>query len=304
MLTDITVLLAAATMGVLAVAMAVVLGWANRKFSVEVDPRVEAILKVLPGANCGACGYPGCEAYAQAVAAGKADITLCAVGGQAVAEQLARIMGVELTEALPYRAVIHCSATKDDRLKRMPYHGEQTCAAANLVAGVQGCTYGCLGFGDCERACDYDACHVVNGLSHIDYEKCVGCGECARACPRNIITMVPFKAERMLVVGCSNQDAAADVREVCRVGCLGCAVCIRAAPGLITMKGGLPEINYDKYQPGDEALEKVLEKCPRKTMVLVGKPSEEDLDAVEDEELPEAITADFKTTVDETEWRG
>lgn len=304
MLTNITLLLAAGTLGALAVLMAVVLGWANRKFHVEGDPKMEAIQAALPGANCGACGYGGCSAYAEAVAKGDADVTGCAPGGDAVAEQLARIMGVELTETLPYRAVIHCSATKEQRLKRNPYHGEQTCEAANLVAGVQGCTYGCLGFGDCERACNYDACHVVNGLSHIDYDACIGCHACAEACPRNIITMVPFKSERMLVVACSNEDAAADVREVCLVGCLGCGACMRAAPGLVTMHGGLPEINYEDYQAGDEALEKVLEKCPRKRMIFVGKPTEEERAAVEEEDVPKAITADFETTVDETEWRG
>ncbi len=145
---------------------------------------------------------------------------------------------------------------------------------------------------------------MVDGLPQIDYDKCVGCKACARACPRNIITIVPFKAEHMLVVACSNQDTAGDVRAVCMVGCLGCGACTRVAPDLIAMDGAVPQINYDNYDPTDELLEKVLEKCPRKRLLFVGRPTEEDLAAVADEELPERIQADFKTTVDDTEWRG
>lgn len=304
MLTTVALILAAAILALLAVGMGYVLGWANRRFHVEVDPKVEAVLGALPGANCGGCGFVGCAAYAEAVAKGDADINQCAPGGRSCAEKLAEIMGVELEESLPYRAVLHCSADWDQRLQRMQYEGEQTCESANLVAGVQGCTYGCLGLGDCERACDYDAIRIINGLATIDKEKCVGCGACGRACPRNIITMVPFKAERMLVVACANQDAAADVRAVCAVGCLGCRACLRVAPDLISMEGALPVINYDNYDPTDETIEKVLEKCPRKRLVFVGKPSEEHLAAVAEEELPESVQADFKTTVDDTKWRG
>jgi RnfABCDGE-type electron transport complex B subunit len=304
MLNNVTLLLSAAVLALLAVAMGYVLGWANRRFYVEVDPKVEALIAALPGANCGGCGYVGCSEYAEAVARGEAPVNLCAPGGAGAAEQLAAIMGVELDEALPYRAVLHCSATREQRLQRADYRGEPTCQAANLVAGVQGCIYGCLGFGDCQRACDYGAIEIVNGLSTIDYDKCVGCGACARTCPRNIITMVPFKSERMMVVACSNQDRGGDVRAVCEVGCLGCKACTRVAPDLITMDGALPAINYDNYDPTDDVIEQVLEKCPRKRLLFVGKPTERDLEAVAEEEVPEVVQADFKTTVDDTEWRG
>jgi len=304
MLTNTTLLLAAGVLAALAVAMGYVLGWANRRFHVEVDPKVEAVLNALPGANCGGCGFVGCSEYAEAVARGEAEVTLCAPGGSGTAQKLADILGVDVGETFPYRAVLHCSANQDQRLQRTEYRGEQTCASANLVAGVQGCTYGCLGLGDCMQACEYGAIQIINGLPTIDYDKCVGCKACARACPRNLITMAPFKAQRMLVVACSNQDTAADVKAVCMVGCLGCGACTRVAPDLIVMDGALPTINYDNYDPTDDLLEKALEKCPRKRLTFVGRPSEKHLAAVAHEELPEHIKPDFKTTVDDTQWRG
>jgi len=304
MLTVVTLILAAGVLALLAVAMAYVLGWANRKFRVEVDPKVAAVAAALPGANCGGCGFVGCSEYAEAVARGDAEVTLCAPGGNSTVQALARTMGIEVGETLPYRAVVHCSAYEDDRLQRTDYRGEPTCAAANLIGGVQGCTYGCLGLGDCMRACDYGAIRMVRGLCAIDYDRCVGCKACARVCPRNLITMIPFKSDRMVVVACSNQDTGNDVKAVCTVGCIGCKACTRIDPDLISMEGAVPSLDYDHYDPESDALERVLEKCPRKRFIHVGKPTEKDLAAVADEKLPDAVKGDFKTTVDDTEWWG
>ncbi len=305
-MTTLILILAAGTMLLLAVVMALVLGWANRAFHVEVNPLVEKALALLPGANCGGCGFVGCGEYAEAVVHGKAAPDKCPVGGETCAQELAALLGIDLKPTFPYRPVVHCGATYADRLGRTPYRGRKTCASANLVAGVQGCTYGCLGFGDCRTACRFDALEIRDGLAVVDYEKCTGCGACAKVCPRNLITMVPFKADRMYVVACSNQDFGKDVKAVCNVGCIGCKACMRLAPELFNVTDNIARIDYDKYDP--EKMEQVvlaLQKCPTKRIVPMGKPSPKDLEAVKDEHLPKhPIQADFKTTVDKTEWKG
>lgn len=305
MSTMVLVLMAGATMLFLAVGMAWILGWANRTFHVEVDPRVDQVLAALPGVNCGACGYPGCQEYAEAVVAGRAPPDLCSVGGPSVAEAVARCVGMEVKPSWPYRAVVHCGARLEERLLRMPFRGEATCAAANLVSGVQGCVYGCLGLGDCQRACPFDAIGMVDGLAVVNYEKCTGCGKCEDACPRHIISMVPFKAERMLVIACANKDPAKYVKAVCKVGCLGCRACERAAGDVFKVEENLSHINYDAYDPAKmDAVLQAVGKCPMKRIVWVGKPSPKDLEAVKSEPLPAVVQADFRTTVEKTEWRG
>ncbi len=301
---EVTIGLAAGTMLAMAFIVSYVLGWANRKFAVEVDPKVEAVLEALPGANCGGCGFLGCSDYAVAVVADNAPVNKCPVGGEACAAKVAAIMGVEIGEALPFRPVVHCGAHLEDRLGRAEYVGEQRCRAANLVADVQGCTYGCLGFGDCTRACKYDAIHIVDGLAVVDYDKCIGCGACAKVCPRNIITMTPFRSERIMAVTCSNKDKGKDVMAVCNVGCIGCKACARISQ-VISIKDNLSTIDYDHYTPECMPdLMKACEKCPRHRLVFVGKPTPEEAAAAGEFEAPDIVKPDFKTTVDDTEWRG
>lgn len=303
-MTWVTIGLSAGTLVGMAVVFSYILGWANQAFHVETDPRVEQIMDALPGANCGGCGFVGCYEYAEAVATDGAPVNKCTVGGENCANALAGIMGVEVEASFPYRPVVHCGAKTKDRLKQSPYKGEKKCLAANLVSDIQGCVYGCLGMGDCEAACNYDAIHVVDGLAVVDYEKCVGCGACAKVCPRNIISMVPFKAERILAVTCLNRDFGRDVKEVCTVGCIGCKACSRAS-SLFTIQDNLSVLDYDAYNPDDmEGLNQAVKKCPRKSLVFIGKPSAEDLAAVKDETLPGTVKPDFKTTVDDTQWRG
>ncbi|MFO7963494.1 MAG: RnfABCDGE type electron transport complex subunit B [Desulfobacterales bacterium] len=303
-MTWVTIGLSAGTLVAMAVVFSYILGWANQAFHVETDPRVEQVMDALPGANCGGCGYVGCYEYAEAVATDGAPVNKCTVGGANCAGVLADIMGVEAGANYPVRPVVHCGAKTEDRLKRTPYKGEPNCRAANLVSDIQGCIYGCLGFGDCEAECDYDAIHVIEGLAVVDYEKCVGCGACHKVCPRNIISMVPFKADRVLAITCSNKDSAREVREVCTVGCIGCKACSRVS-NLFTINDNLAAIDYDAYDPDDmEDALKAVEKCPRKSLVFIGKPSESDLAAVGDREIPDVVEPEFKTTVDDTKWWG
>jgi electron transport complex protein RnfB len=302
-MTLLVVVLASSTLLLLAVVMSLVLGWANQAFHVEIDPRVEEIERVLPGANCAGCGYVGCGDYAEAVALDGASAALCAPGGESCAQAVAEIMGVELQETWPYRAVVHCSATLAQRLGVHDYRGERSCAAANLVADFQGCVYGCLGLGDCAAACTFDAMQMTWGLVRIDYDSCTGCGACVEVCPRGIISRIPFKAERVLVVACSNRDFGNDVRKVCTVGCIGCGACARLSD-LFTMEANLPTLDYEGQTVEDGAFEASLEKCPMESLLYVGKPTPEDVAATLDEELPSRVEATFETSVDRAEWWG
>ncbi len=299
----VTLVLAAGTLLLLAILMTSILGKANQAFHVPVDIRIEKVNAALPGANCGGCDYVGCNEYAEAVVGAGEVPDKCPVGGSDVSRKVAAIMGVEIDESWPVRPVVHCAATRSQRLQQTKYEGEQTCHAANMVAGIQGCVYGCLGLNDCVVVCDYDAIHVIDGLAQIDYEKCIGCGACVKACPRHIISQIPFKADRILARLCANEDFGKEVSAVCEVGCMGCKACSRVSEGLITMESNLPVINYEKYDP-KLSLTVIQEKCPRESLVWVGKPTPKDLAATEHEQLPARAEADFDTTVDRADWRG
>ena len=303
MITAVSVGLAASTLLGMAVVISYVLGWASRAFHVVVDPRVLHINEVLPGANCAGCGFVGCNDYAEAVVRGDAAVTLCAPGGPSCAAAVAEIMGVEVEQTWPYRAVVHCSARTDQRLGRTEYRGESSCAAANLVSYVHGCVYGCLGLGDCNSVCDYDAIHVVEGLATVDYDNCTGCGACVDVCPRHIISRIPFKTHEVLVVKCSNDDFGIEVKKVCQVGCIGCKACTRFSD-LLVMEGNLPIVNYESADYDSADFSTSLDKCPAESLVFVGTPSPKDLAATADEELPDRIEPEFETTVDQVDWWG
>lgn len=252
----------------LGLAFAVGLTVASVKLRVDQDPRIDEIDAALPGANCGGCGFAGCAAYAKAVAEGKAPVDGCPVGGTDCATAVAAIMGIQIEAGVaPPQPVVHCGACDADR-GRKPYNGVARCSEANLIAGLQGCAFGCMGFGDCVDSCKFGALKMENGLPTFDYEKCTSCGACVNACPRLLIEMIPFKQEAMLVVACKSQDPGKIVRQVCNVGCIGCSACTKKSD-VFTMTGNLADVDYEKYE-NVEALREAFDKCPTAVMAMFG----------------------------------
>lgn len=222
------------------------LGVASQAFAVETDPKVEAIRNVLPGANCGACGYPGCDGCAAAIAEGKAPVTACSVGGSAVAEKIAGIMGTEAGEVVKKVATVLCQGDCNKAKNKYKYTGLRDCRAQNILAGgSKSCSYGCLGCGTCVDVCDFDAIHIVNGVAVVDKEKCTACQACIKVCPKKIIELVPYDKE--VVVKCKSEDPGKVVRNNCSIGCIGCRICVKNCPeDAFSFENNLARINYDK----------------------------------------------------------
>ncbi|MBN1906429.1 MAG: RnfABCDGE type electron transport complex subunit B [Deltaproteobacteria bacterium] len=267
----ITIAIAACTLVILSVIISYILGWANIRFKVETDPKVESVLEALPGANCGGCGYIGCSDYAAAIVNNNVPVNKCSVGGESCALKVAGIMGVDPGQMIKSYAIVHCGSGLSERLLRTVYHGEKTCIGANQVAGIQGCTYGCLGFGDCVQACKYGAIHVIDGLATVDYKKCTGCGACARVCPRGIIAIVPFNENSIPVVACSNKDSGKESKEVCERACIGCKACSKISD-IFIVEGSLSRADYSAYSDSKhEDVLKATEKCPTKCIRFAGR---------------------------------
>jgi electron transport complex protein RnfB len=250
---------------------AVVLLIASEKLKVKVDPKVEQVREVLPNLDCGACGFAGCSQYAKAVIANPGDLLgKCAPGGPKTANKIADILNLQISESGPQRRpVVRCRAKTEDKTFYATYQGIQTCISANALANVQACNFGCLGFGDCVRACKFDALHIVNGLAVVDYEKCTGCGACSKSCPRNLIEMIPFSQENMIVIACRSKEAGKVARTMCKVGCIGCGICAKQSEMFI-VKDNLAHVDYDKYQI-NENTETAMQKCPTGVIVYRGK---------------------------------
>jgi Na+-translocating ferredoxin:NAD+ oxidoreductase RNF subunit RnfB len=258
-----TVILAAAFMLALAAAMTWILQRAWRAWAVHEDPRVVAVEEMLAGLDCGQCGYPTCNDYAHAILEKGDPINKCRPGGKRTAEALANLLDIEMPVVGSHLAVVHCGASHEQRLQKKDYRGEPTCGAADVLSTMQGCTYGCLGLGDCERSCPFDAIHVIDGLAVVDASKCTACGNCVRACPRDIITVEDFKSRPMLVVACCNHDPGKDTRSVCEVGCIACGICEKTCE-LFTVRRNLSYVDYESYDPDAHgpALREASEKCP------------------------------------------
>lgn len=247
----------------LAAILGLALGWFKEMFKVERDPKIDEVRNALPGVNCGGCGYPGCDGYAEAVAGGNAPVTKCAPGGSAVASALASLMGVNAA-AEDVVAVLLCQGAKDKAPAKGEYVGVKTCRAAKLSAGgTKLCAWGCLGYGDCTKVCQFDALHMgEDGLPHVDYAKCTGCGLCVQECPQAILATVP-RSRKGSVVVCSNRNTIkANVMKTCKVGCIKCEACVRVCPEqCISMVNGIPVTDYSKCTSCGLCVEKCPTKC-------------------------------------------
>lgn len=259
------VLYAVLTMGGLAIIMGSLLGIASIKFHVEIDPRIAQIIEVLPGSNCGACGFPGCEAAAEAIAAGHSPYNSCVAGGGKVAQKVAEILGIKAEEAgIPKVAVVGCGGGSGQVEMRFLYEGIHHCAAANqLIGGPLACSYGCLGFGDCVDACPFNALHMgKNKLPKVRKDKCTACGLCIGACPRGIMKLDSINGEYNLA--CSSHSKGKDVRKVCKVGCIACKICEKECPvelPAIVVRDNLAYFNYDTCTNCGVCFEKCPTKC-------------------------------------------
>lgn len=255
------IIIATIIVGAVGLLIGVFLSIAADKFYVPVDEKEAGVRKVLPGNNCGGCGFPGCDGLAAAIAKGEADINACPVGGSDVAKRIGEIMGVEAKEGAEVTAFVKCAGNCQAAKLGYEYTGVKDCVDASYATGKgpKACNYGCTGFGNCVKACPFDAIHIVDGIALVDEDACKACGKCVVACPKHLIEIVP--KEKKYRVHCSSQDKGKSVKDVCQKGCIGCGLCARFCPeNAITVVNNIAHIDYDKCTNCGTC----SEKCPVK----------------------------------------
>lgn len=269
-----TVLVTILSLGSLAFLAAVILYFIARKFRVYEDPRIDEVQEVLPAANCGGCGFAGCRNFAEAlVMADSFEGLYCPVGGAPVMAEAARILGKEAPVVEPTVAVLLCNGSPEFRPQTSIYNGASDCRIAHsLYTGDTDCSYGCFGYGDCERACAFDALHIdiVTGLPVISDDKCVSCGACVKACPRNLIELrKKAKRDRKIYVACSNCDKGGPARRACKVACIACMKCFKVCEfNAITIENNLAYIDAKKCT----FCRKCASECPTGSILEINFP--------------------------------
>jgi Na+-translocating ferredoxin:NAD+ oxidoreductase RNF subunit RnfB len=253
------IIFAVVSVTVIGIICAIMLAVASKVMAVKTDERTVHIRECLPGANCGACGYAGCDGYASALTDGSGIKTnLCVPGGDTVSKQISDILGVGFEDVIEKIAVIHCAGDCNATTDKMNYSGIKSCAASKLFFGGKGaCSYGCIGFGDCAAVCPNNAICIESGIALINTRLCNGCGLCVGVCPSRIITIEPDTVREAVL--CSNQDKGAAIRNKCSRGCIACKKCERECPtGAIIVVNNLAKIDYEKcIQCG-----KCVDNCP------------------------------------------
>ena len=260
------------TLCLVGIVAAVLLWVVAKKFKVEEDPRIDDVEKMLPGANCGGCGFAGCRGMADALVV-RDDISdlYCPVGGPDVMKAVAGYLGKAAAEKEPRTATVRCGGTCDKRPRTNLYNGASSCAvASSLYVGETGCAFGCLGYGDCAEACAFDAIAVnpETGLAEVDAEKCTACGACVKACPKGLVELrKKWPKGRAVYVSCMSKDKGAVVMKACKAGCIGCSKCVKAcAFEAIKVENNVAFIDSDKCK----LCRKCVNECPTGAIKLVG----------------------------------
>lgn len=252
---------------------------AAKKFAVKIDPKIEAVRACLPGANCGACGYAGCESYAEAVVTDPScPPNKCAPGKGAVAEKVAEITGKAAGAAAALISFLRCSRNDGEVNKKHSYIGFDTCQGAAIAfGGPYECSFACIGYGDCEVACPFHAIHMRDSMPVIDPDACTGCGVCVKACPKQVLQLLPKHA--LCYVPCSSRDSGKAVSNVCKAGCIHCMACTRKAKDVVAMVNDRIEIDYEKCD--EDSAKSGVWACSRQFIFRYTDP-ERQAKAVED----------------------
>lgn len=270
-------LIAVLVLGTIALIASVILFVVSKRFAVDEDPRIGQVSELLPGANCGGCGFPGCSgmsgALVAAADAGSLEGLNCPVGGQKVMEQVADLLGMAIDNAEPMVAVVRCNGSCEHRERIVMYDGLQTCAAINSCSsGETACGYGCLGCGDCVESCQFSAIHLnpETGLPEVDEEKCTSCGACVKACPRHIIELRKKGPKgRRVYVSCMNKDKGAIAKKACSAACIGCGKCVKECKfEAISLANDLSYIDWQKCK----MCKKCVAACPTGAISAVNFP--------------------------------
>ena len=260
------VLTAVGALGGLTLLLATGLVLANRRLYVQEDERFDVVEDLLPHSNCGACGYPGCRAFAEALVTGESQPGKCTVSSDPAREAIAAYLGVEVGAEERQVVRLACAGGSNVARNHAHYSGHQSCRSAALIAGGgKGCFWGCLGLGDCERVCEFDAINMSPAsLPVVDEALCTACGDCIEICPKDLFSLHPVS--HRLWVPCSNQQAGDELLADCEVACTACERCVvDAPPGLITMRDNLPVVNYD----GPHATTAPIERCPTGAIIWI-----------------------------------
>lgn len=272
----VNILKAVLALSMMGLVFGLILGFAAKIFAVKVDEKEEAIKEVLPGANCGGCGYAGCAAYAAALAKGEAPTTACAAGGSELAEKVAAILGVEAGTVERKTAVVLCCGKEGVSQKKYEYKGVMDCyAAVRIGGGERECPSSCLGLGTCMQSCAFGAIKMVDSVAVVDREKCTACGVCVTKCPKGVIGLLPYDAKYAVV--CSSAEKGGEVRKYCSAGCIGCKLCEKACPeGAIKVDGNVARIDYTKCTSCGAC----VAKCPRNIIHDISKGAKKEAAAI------------------------